>query len=152
MVQGSCLCGQIEYEVDLIPEKTFNCHCSFCRKAHGSAFVTLTLAEGNTLSIKKGKELFKEYKNDLGGFRAFCSNCGTRLMNYGPDKLSYLSIALATVDTPVDFRPVAHANVESKATWHEPYEGISSFQGMPEAALKEYLDRNCQIFIKDDSQ
>jgi hypothetical protein len=135
MVQGSCLCGQIEYEVELIPEKTFNCHCSFCRKAHGSAFVTVTLAKGDTLSIKKGKEFFKEYENDLGGFRAFCSNCGTRLMNYSPDKLSYLSIASSTVDTPVDFRPAAHVNVESKATWHEPYEGIPSFQGIPEGVL-----------------
>lgn len=135
MAQGSCLCGQIEYEVELIPEKTFNCHCSFCRKAHGSAFATVTLAKGDTLSINKGKELLKEYKNDIGGFRAFCSNCGTRLMNYGPGKLAYLSIALSTVDTPVDFRPAAHANVESKATWHEPYEGIPSFQGLPEGAL-----------------
>ncbi len=24
MTQGSCLCGQIEYEVELIPDKTFN--------------------------------------------------------------------------------------------------------------------------------
>lgn len=71
MAQGSCLCGQIEYEVELIPDKTFNCHCSYCRKAHGAAFVTLTLAKGETLKITKGKESLKEHKNDLGGFRAF---------------------------------------------------------------------------------
>jgi hypothetical protein len=132
MVKGSCLCGQIEYEVEIIPEKTFNCHCSFCRKAHGSAFVTVTLAEGNTLKITKGENLLKEYKNDLGGFRAFCSNCGTRLMNYAQDKSMYLSIALSTVDTPIDFHPLAHVNVESKATWHEPYDGIPSFQTLPD--------------------
>ena len=28
MVKGSCLCGEIEYEVELIPGKVFNCHCS----------------------------------------------------------------------------------------------------------------------------
>ena len=135
MVQGSCLCGRIEYEVELIPEKTFNCHCSYCRKAHGAAFATLTLAKGDTLNIKKGKESLKEHKNDLGGYRAFCSNCGTRLMNYAPDKSMYLAIALSTVDTPVYFKPSAHANIESKASWHEPYEGIPSFQGIPEDAL-----------------
>lgn len=135
MVKGSCLCGQIEYEVEIIPEKTFNCHCSFCRKAHGSAFVTVTLAEGNTLKITKGENLLKEYKNDLDGFRAFCSNCGTRLMNYAQDKSMYLSIALSTVDTSIDFRPLAHVNVESKATWHEPYDGIPSFQTLPDGIL-----------------
>ena len=118
-----------------MPEKTFNCHCSFCREAHGATFVTLTLAKGETLNIKKGKEGLKEHKNGLGGFRAFCSTCGTRLMNYAPDKSMYLAIALSTVDTPVNFRPSAHANIESKASWHEPYEGIPAFQGIPDGAL-----------------
>ncbi|MBP0013513.1 MAG: GFA family protein [Roseofilum sp. SBFL] len=135
MVKGSCLCGQIEYEVELIPEKTFNCHCSFCRKAHGSAFATLTFGKGDTLKITKGENLLKEHKNDLGGFRAFCSNCGTRLMNYTQDKSIYLSIALSTVETYIDFRPSAHVNVESKATWHNPYEGIPSFQQLPNGIL-----------------
>lgn len=131
MVQGSCLCGQIEYEVELIPEQTFNCHCSYCRKAHGAAFVTVTLAKGDTLVIKKGQEFLTEHQNELGGFRAFCSKCGTRLMNYAPDKTAYLAIALSTVDIPVNFQPVAHVNIESKASWHEPYEGIPAFQSLP---------------------
>ncbi len=135
MVEGSCLCGKVEYEVELYPEKTFNCHCSFCRKAHGAAFVTLTLAKGESLNIKKGLDCLKEHKNDLGGYRTFCSNCGTRLMNYAPDKKMYLSIALSTVDTPVEFKPIAHANTESKASWHEPYSGIYCFSGIPEEVL-----------------
>ena len=92
MAKGSCLCGQIEYEVELMPDKTFNCHCSYCRKAHGTAFVTLTLAKGETLKIIKGEALLKEHMNGLGGYRAFCSECGTRLMNYAPDKTLYLSV------------------------------------------------------------
>lgn len=136
MVQGSCLCGQIEYEVELIPEKTFNCHCSYCRKAHGSAYATLTLAKGNTLNVKKGIELLKEHKNDLGGYRAFCSQCGSRLMNYAPDKSVYLAIALSTFDTPVSFKPSAHANVESKASWCDPYAGIPVFRGIPDGVLE----------------
>lgn len=136
MVQGSCLCGQVEFQVELVPEKTFNCHCSYCRKAHGAAFVTVTLAKGDTLKITRGKELLKEHKNDIGGFRAFCADCGTLLMNYGPDKNVYLGIILSTIDTPVDFRPVAHVNIESKASWHEPYEGIPKFEGLPEGVLE----------------
>lgn len=130
-VQGSCLCGQVVYEVELIPEKTFNCHCSYCRKAHGAAFVTVTLAKGDTLSIKQGQEFLKEHQNEISGIRTFCANCGTRLMNHAPDKTMYLSVSLATVDTPVNFRPVAHVNLESKAAWHEPYADIPAFQALP---------------------
>lgn len=135
MVQGSCLCGQITYEVELTPNKIFNCHCSYCRKAHGAAFVTVALAKGDTLKITKGAEKLKEHQNEIGGFRAFCSDCGTRLMNYAPDKTLYLSVSLSTVDTAIDIKPIAHVNVESKAAWHEPYAGIPSFQALPENIL-----------------
>ena len=97
--------------------------------------MTLTLAKGETLNIKKGRESLKEHKSGLGGFRVFCANCGTRLMNYAPDKSRYCAVALSTVDTLINFTPCAHANLESKACWHEPYEGIPTFQGMPEGAL-----------------
>ena len=53
MVKGSCLCGEIEYEVELIEDKIFNCHCSQCRKSHGSAFATQAFAKGNSLNFLK---------------------------------------------------------------------------------------------------
>ena len=132
MVSGSCLCGKIQYEVELIPEKTFNCHCSYCRKAHGAAFATMSFAKGETLKITKGKSLLSEHWNGSRAYRAFCSNCGTRLMNYTEDKSIYLSIALSTVDTSIDFKPVAHVNLESKACWFEPDEDIPGFESLPD--------------------
>lgn len=135
MVQGSCLCGQITYEVELLPNKVFNCHCSYCRKAHGADYVTVALAKGDTLKITQGAEYLKAFQNEIGGFRAFCSDCGTRLMNYDADKSRYLAIVVPTLDTPLEFKPKAHVNVESKAAWHEPYTGIPSFQALPENLL-----------------
>ncbi len=134
MIQGSCLCGAVAYEVELIPGKIYNCHCSWCRKAHGAAFATQALAKGDTLKILKGAAQLKEYTGGRG-VRAFCGECGSRLMNYAPDKSQYLSVALSCVDTAIDAGPVAHANVESKASWHEPGMDIPSFQGIPDGAL-----------------
>lgn len=134
MIKGSCLCGAIEYEVEEIPGKIFNCHCSQCRKAHGAAFATQAFAKGETLRFLKGEEHLKEYVGGKG-IRTFCAICGSRLMNYAPDKSLYLSVALSNVDSPFDGRPVAHANVESKASWHEPSADIPSYQGIPDGAL-----------------
>lgn len=136
MVKGSCLCGQIEFEVELIPGMIFNCHCSQCRKSHGAAFATQAFAKGNTLKFTKGEELIKEYSGH-GGVRAFCSQCGSRLMNYAPDKSQYLSIALSNIDTPTEAKPIAHAFTGSKATWYEPYPGIPSFEAMPTDVLEK---------------
>lgn len=132
MVEGSCLCGNIKYQVEINPEQIFNCHCKFCRKAHGADYVTVAVANASTLKVVDEKGLLREHQNDIGGFRAFCSDCGTRLFNYAPDKNMYFGISLSTVDTPIEFNPVAHANTESKASWCEPYEGIPQFSGFPD--------------------
>ncbi|MBW4532923.1 MAG: GFA family protein [Pleurocapsa minor HA4230-MV1] len=135
MVEGSCLCGSVKYKVELIPEKIFNCHCKFCRKAHGADYATVALAKASTLEIFDESGSLKEYKNAIGGYRAFCVNCGSRLMNYADDKNIWLCIVLATVDTPTNLKPVAHVNIESKASWCQPYEGIPSFEGLPPGVI-----------------
>jgi len=135
MVEGSCLCGAIKYEVELMPDKIFNCHCKFCRKAHGADYVTLALADASTLTITDAGDDLKEHLNDIGGYRAFCANCGTRLMNYAADKNMYFSVSLSTVDSPLDLKPIAHVNTESKANWCELSEGIPSFKALPEGVV-----------------
>ena len=40
MHQGSCLCGSIRYVIDDNLKFIVNCHCRFCRKAHGAAFTS----------------------------------------------------------------------------------------------------------------
>lgn len=134
MVKGSCLCGEIEYQVELIPGKIFNCHCSQCRKSHGAAFATQAFAKGDTLHFTKGESLLGEYHGELG-VRAFCKACGSRLMNYAVDKSLYLSIALSTLDTPLEEGPVAHAFVAYKAPWHQPASDIPAFDEIPPGAL-----------------
>lgn len=135
MVEGSCLCGSIKYQVELLPGKIFNCHCQFCRKAHGADYVTMALAKADTLVISDDNDKLTEHLNDIGGYRAFCSNCGTRLMNYAPDKNLYLSVTLSTIDTPIDLAPVAHVNTESKANWCTPYTGIPNFPKLPDGLV-----------------
>ena len=138
MIKGSCLCGAIEYEVEEIPGKIYNCHCSQCRKSHGAAFATQVFARGATLRFIKGKEFLKEYRHASGngGIRAFCSQCGSRLMNYLPEKNLYLSVALASVDSDFDGEPVAHAFVGSRALWHTPSTDIPSYESVPTGALE----------------
>ena len=135
MIKGSCLCGAIEYEVEAIADKIFNCHCSQCRKSHGAAFATQAFAKGETLRFLKGEDLLSEYSGH-GGVRAFCDRCGSRLMNYAPDKSLYLSVALACVDSEFDGKPIAHAFTDSKAPWHQPSADIPAFPGMPGGVLE----------------
>lgn len=132
MVKGSCLCGAIHYQVEIFTDKVFNCHCQFCRKAHGADYASLALAKGSSLTINDDSNALTEHLNNIGGYRAFCKQCGTRLMNYAQDKNTYLSITLSTLDTVIDIKPVAHVNTESKASWCQPSADMPSFPGFPD--------------------
>jgi hypothetical protein len=35
--QGSCLCGEVRFEIEGEFERFFLCHCEYCRKDTGSA-------------------------------------------------------------------------------------------------------------------
>src|SRR5262245_60337519 len=39
-LQGSCLCGAVTYQASGPFNMMIHCHCSMCRKHHGSAFAT----------------------------------------------------------------------------------------------------------------
>ncbi len=130
VLTGSCLCGAIQFQFEDVPGRVLNCHCSLCRKSHGAAFATLAVAKRSTLRFTKGQELLKEYRSTKG-IGAFCSNCGSRLMNYARDGGAYLSVAAASIDGPYAGKPFAHAFVASKALWHTPSEDIPSFPEYP---------------------
>src|SRR2546425_9022302 len=44
-LRGSCLCGEVAYEIDGPLERASHCHCSYCRKSHGTPFATYAMAQ-----------------------------------------------------------------------------------------------------------
>ena len=44
MTEGGCLCGALRYEIDGPFVDMLHCHCSMCRKHHGTPFATWVAA------------------------------------------------------------------------------------------------------------
>ncbi|ELR99842.1 GFA family protein [Gloeocapsa sp. PCC 73106] len=128
---GTCLCGGIEFEVEAIPGMVFNCHCTRCQKSHGAAFATQAFAIRKTLIFKKGQELLQEYES-TGGIRAFCRNCGSRLMNYALYGGEYLSVAVTCLAESNQIQPVAHCFTDNKLTWHNLSDQLPRYPGLPD--------------------
>jgi len=128
---GQCLCGEIKFEAQEIPNVVFNCHCSRCRTSHGADYATQAFAVRNSLEFIRGADKLKEY-DSTGGIRAFCSNCGSRLMNYGKDGADYLSVAIACLDENYEGKAVANCFTNDKDPWHAINEEIPSFEGFPD--------------------
>lgn len=140
MHQGSCLCGAIQYEIENDLKAIVHCHCQFCRKAHGAAFVTLLLMQVSDLRIVQGEEVLGRFHVEATGVdRCFCLKCGTRLYNHVLSA-GRLALVVATLQTDATLRPVAHCNTESKCPWYEINDGLPQFLKAPgPAELRELL-------------
>src|SRR5262245_9397533 len=74
--QGSCLCGIVRYEVAGPFNMMLHCHCSMCRKHHGTAFATFVAAPLMGFRWLSGEHNLGEYHSSEKGVRQFCRTCG----------------------------------------------------------------------------
>lgn len=80
--QGGCLCGAIRYEVEGPPLRTTVCHCRFCQRATGSAFLVEPSFKKVQVKLLQGQPRQYHHKSSRSGKTVtshFCETCGTKL-------------------------------------------------------------------------
>lgn len=80
--QGGCLCGRIRFEVDQAPDWVTVCHCRFCQKVTGSAYMIEPMFKLEALRIIAGSPIHYSHHSGGSGLLVhvhFCHDCGTRL-------------------------------------------------------------------------
>ncbi len=135
--EGSCLCQGVKYSVKGPFGSMENCHCTDCRKAHGSAFATGIDLLRKSLTIHQGKNLLRRYKAQTGAIRSFCSMCGSTLIWESDERSRKLTIAAATLDTPINRKPDFHIFVRSKVPWFEIDDGMPQYPMKADDKRKE---------------
>ncbi len=81
MQLGRCLCGDIEYAVEGQPRDVINCHCEFCQRATGSAFLVETVFEKEDFRLRRGEPATYQHTSVGSGKQIhihFCALCGTK--------------------------------------------------------------------------
>jgi hypothetical protein len=131
MRTGRCLCGHVQFELEGQLPPLVNCHCQFCRRAHGAAFVTIAWIREAAFKIVSGEEAISRYAQ-AGGIRCFCSRCGTRIFSASENGSEFLSLVVAALDQEPERGPVLHVNLESKAHWYEIADGLPGHESVPD--------------------
>ena len=116
MVRGSCLCGQVEYEVSQLDSPIEHCSCRFCRKAHAAAFNTAASVKREHFRWLKGKGILKSYESSPGKLRYFCGNCGSQLVAQRAG-LDALILRVATLDEDPGQTPQFHIWASDEVPW-----------------------------------
>ncbi len=139
MLNGSCLCGKVRYEIDGKPRFMYQCHCGKCRAASGASFVTNVIVDADKFRIAAGGENLSAYESSAGKFRHFCSLCGSPIYSRGEKTKHYVAVRSGTLKEDPGLRVAYHAFVASKAPWIQIDDGLPQFAEWPDPALAKRL-------------
>ena len=78
-MKGSCLCGAIRFEIAGPIRDVGNCHCSICRRSHGTPFSTYAQVASADLRVLSGEGSIRRYRSSEPVERGFCGECGSHL-------------------------------------------------------------------------
>jgi len=121
----------VAFEIDGILKDLVYCHCSMCRKAHGTAFRARAKVRASEFRWVRGEPLVRYFESSPGSHRGFCSVCGSNLVSRFDDRPSVLGLALGVLDDDPGIRPLCHVFVGSKAPWHEITDTLPRFETLP---------------------
>ncbi len=118
MYRGSCLCGEVTFELKSQPVKVSNCHCKMCQKQHGAAFATYASLPKEDLLYLSGLDSLVTYNSSGRVWRKFCGTCGSNIEWSGSIKYpDWTSVAIANIDTAFIPEKIIDIYTDSKVCW-----------------------------------
>ena len=129
MVRGSCLCGNVSWQASGDFERMSHCHCSMCRKSHGTAFATYLATADDGFRWLSGQDSFASYESSPGFRRYFCTGCGSVLPSDANRSRRFLPAGC--LDDDPGIRPQRHIFVASKAPWYTITDSLPQFDAYP---------------------
>jgi hypothetical protein len=107
-----------------------HCHCSMCRKHHGTPFATWAAAPLAGFRYTAGEDAVGRYESSPGFRRSFCTICGAVV----PDGLEAAGMVISpagNLEGDPGIEPSMHMFVGSKAPWHEITDDLPQYDEYP---------------------
>jgi hypothetical protein len=118
----------VTWEIDGPAEWMSHCHCSFCRKTHGTAFATYVATPAGGFRLKGGEHVVR-FESSPGFFRCFCGRCGSVVPGDPVDGRVFAPAG--NFDDDPGVRPLAHIFVASNPAWYEITDALPRFDAYP---------------------
>jgi hypothetical protein len=136
MLSGSCLCGDIRYEIDGALGPSGHGHCRTCRKAHAAAFATTARVERSHFRWTRGADRVASFESTPGKERFFCPRCGSHLVAAWKDRPTVI-VRLGSLDSDPGARAVVHIWTSHQAPWYEIGDALPRLPEGPPAPATE---------------
>jgi hypothetical protein len=129
MVRGRCLCGDVTFEVSGDIGMATHCHCTICRKFHGTPFSSHGAVPSDGFRWLTGKEQVRLFPSSPGNTRPFCRRCGSNVP--AEHMQGFVFLPLGSLDDDPGARPLAHIFVAHKAPWYDIPGDLPRFDAYP---------------------
>jgi len=119
-VDGGCDCRAIRYRMTTKPMFVNCCHCRWCQRETGSAFVINAMIEADRVQLLAGEPdvIHTPSQSGRGQKIARCPTCHVAVWsNYGGGGDAVRFIRVGTLDEPDRLPPDVHIFTASKQPW-----------------------------------
>jgi len=132
-IQGTCLCGAVQYRVTGKILGFQYCHCSRCRRFTGSAHAANLFTHPDQLTWLSGEDSVGKYLLDAEPPfpTSFCKGCGSSLPSMSSTG-KYWVIPAGTLDEDPGLRPARSIFWDSRAPWYEHVSELPMHAEWPE--------------------
>lgn len=129
MYKGGCMCGAVRFEISGPLRNVVYCHCSQCRKLHGTPFASNAGVESKHFKLISGEDQLTGYEIVPGIVKSFCKRCGSPITGRNAKQPDMVRIRLGSIETEITERPSAHIFASSKASWDQICDGLPQYDG-----------------------
>ncbi|WP_180174051.1 GFA family protein [Acinetobacter sp. YH01024] len=127
---GSCLCGDVQFQVLQDIHTIYHCHCSLCRKQSGTGANAASLIHCSAFQWRQGQEQIQSYYKASGFTSYFCSHCRSTLPNTVRNT-DWIWIPLGLLAQSPAISTRLNFCLSSKTAWQIPSEADQSFDHLP---------------------
>ncbi len=140
MTRGNCLCGAVRYEVEGPFTAMMNCHCSMCRKEHGTLFATFAIAPAAGFRWLAGEDQVARFQSSDHGVRGFCRVCGSAAPGVLPE-MGIVFLPAGNLEGDPGIRPQRHIFAGSKAPWFRITDDLPQDEAYPPGVDAKGVER-----------
>jgi hypothetical protein len=130
-LEGGCTCGKVRYRLQRAPMITHCCHCTWCQRETGSAFVINTLIETSGIALLGEAPVIIDTPSasGKGQWIARCPHCQVAVWSHYPlAREAAAFVRAGTLDDKQLIAPDVHIFTASKAVWVTLADGKPAFE------------------------
>jgi hypothetical protein len=151
-IEGGCTCRKVRYRMATQPLFVHCCHCRWCQRETGSAFVLNALLESDRVVLLQGAPVTVDTPSNSGRGQKIvrCPDCHVALWSHyagAGDALKFVRVG--TLDDPDRLPPDIHIFTSSKQPWVVLPPGTPAMPGYYDSSVhwpRASLERRRAVF------